>query len=330
MGSLHLLKGSDESLLSGALSNLVQELVGDGDRSLMLEDFDGEEYELRMAVDAAQTPPFLTERRVVVARGIGRFVTEDVAPLVAYLGNPLPSTDLVLTVSGGRLPKALTDALKAAGCVEVATDVSANKKERGYWFDEQFATAGLKLDGGAKARLMTHVGEDVSRLAGVMETLEATFGTKTSLSVREIEPFLGEAGGVAPWDLTDAIDRGDSATALAMTHRMMRAGGRHALVVMATLHGHYQKMMRLDGAGVSSEAAAAELLGVKSTFQARKALDQVRKLGHDGVVRAFGLLAQADLDLRGAKDWPDELVMEVLVARLARLSGPARATAGRR
>jgi hypothetical protein len=28
------------------------------------------------------------------------------------------------------------------------------------------------------------------------------------------------------------------------------------------------------------------------------------------------LLAQADLDLRGAKAWPDELVMEVLVARL--------------
>ena len=31
-------------------------------------------------------------------------------------------------------------------------------------------------------------------------------------------------------------------------------------------------------------------------------------------------LARADLDLRGAKAWPPELVMEVLVARLARLS----------
>jgi DNA polymerase III subunit delta len=36
------------------------------------------------------------------------------------------------------------------------------------------------------------------------------------------------------------------------------------------------------------------------------------------------LLAQADLDLRGAKEWPDELVMEVLVARLSRLAGAAR------
>ncbi|MGH9261552.1 MAG: hypothetical protein ACRD08_16935, partial [Acidimicrobiales bacterium] len=57
-----------------------------------------------------------------------------------------------------------------------------------------------------------------------------------------------------------------------------------------------------------------------STFPARKALSQARKLGHDRVVRAIDLLAVADLDLRGGKAWPDDLVLEVLVARLARLS----------
>jgi hypothetical protein len=35
------------------------------------------------------------------------------------------------------------------------------------------------------------------------------------------------------------------------------------------------------------------------------------------------VMASADLDLRGAKGWPEELVLEVLVARLSRLV-PAR------
>ena len=55
------------------------------------------------------------------------------------------------------------------------------------------------------------------------------------------------------------------------------------------------------------------------------------------MVRAVDLLAEADLDLRGGKAWPDDLVLEVLVARLARLAplttGPAggsRAGAGSR
>jgi DNA polymerase-3 subunit delta len=66
------------------------------------------------------------------------------------------------------------------------------------------------------------------------------------------------------------------------------------------------------------------VLGIKgSTVPARKALDGARRLGSSRLAQAFRLLAQADLDLRGAKAWPDELVMEVLVARLANLSRAA-------
>ena len=57
-----------------------------------------------------------------------------------------------------------------------------------------------------------------------------------------------------------------------------------------------------------------------STFPARKILGQTRRLGSERVARAIRLLAGADLALRGTVDWPDELVMEVLVARLAALS----------
>jgi DNA polymerase-3 subunit delta len=65
-------------------------------------------------------------------------------------------------------------------------------------------------------------------------------------------------------------------------------------------------------------------MGIKPGFPAKKALDQYRKIGGSAVARAIAMLAQADLDLRGAKDWPEELVMEVLVARLSRLAGARR------
>jgi DNA polymerase-3 subunit delta len=92
------------------------------------------------------------------------------------------------------------------------------------------------------------------------------------------------------------------------------------LVVMATLHRHYQAMLRLDGTNVRSDTEAAQILGLKgSTFPAKKAVAQARKLGPQKIRRAIVLLAEADLDLRGAKAWPDELVMELLVARLCQL-----------
>jgi len=148
--------------------------------------------------------------------------------------------------------------------------------------------------------------------------LESTYGTGKKLSVVDIEPFLGESGSVPPWDLTDAIDRGDTKTSLELLARMMQA--RHPLVVMATLHSHYVKMMKVDGTDADSEAAVAAVLGIKPGFPARKVLDQYRRIGGAGVARAVALLAGADLDLRGQRELPEELVMEVLVARLSRLA----------
>jgi len=102
---------------------------------------------------------------------------------------------------------------------------------------------------------------------------------------------------------------------------MIGQGDRHPFQVLATLHGHYARMLRLDGSDVAGEREAADLLGIKgSTYQAKKALGQTRRLGHERVVRCIDLLAQADFDLRGGKLWPANLVLEVLVARLASLS----------
>ena len=322
--AVHLITGDDESLLLTAVSEVVHRLVGDGDRSLMVDEFDDEEYEVRSVVDAAQTPPFLTESRVVVGRGIGRFSTDDVAPLIAYLDDPLPSTELVLVAGGGRLAKALTDAVKRSGGVVTDTAPPTRARERGGWFEEQVTAAGLRFDHQALALLTSWLGEDAGRVQGILETLVSTYGDSRVLKVVDVEPFLGEAGGVPPWDLTDAVDRGDTTKSLLLLHRMMRAGERHPLQIMAILHSHYTKLLTLDGSDADSESSAAAVLGIKPGYPARKALDQYRKLGNAGVVRAIGLLAQADLDLRGAKEWPDELVMEVLVARLSRLGGGGR------
>jgi hypothetical protein len=115
----------------------------------MVDDFDGLEYELAAAVDAAQTPPFLTDHRIVVVRGFGRFTSDDVPPLVAYLGDPLPSTELVLVAGGGKVPKALADALKQAGAHVTDTAPPQKAKDRSSWIEQQVVAGGLRVDGGA-------------------------------------------------------------------------------------------------------------------------------------------------------------------------------------
>jgi DNA polymerase-3 subunit delta len=337
----YLVKGDDDVLLQDTVRELVHALVGNGDRTLMVDeldalryDIDGQ-YQIGPVVDAAQTPPFLTDRRIVVARQAAVFTTADsVAPLVDYLADPLATTSLVIVWERsprpgarlGRIPAKLADAVKKRGIV---VDTGAGSgKARDQWLDEQLRTSGVRLDGPARRAVVERVGEDAGLLVGLLSTLVAVFGPDRPVGIADIEPYLGQQGGVKPFELTDAIDSGDVTAALDKLARLLGGGGWHPLQVMATLTNHYLRMLALDGAGVGDERAAAELLGLKgSTFPARKALQQGRKLGSDRLREFTVLLAHADLDLRGNRAWPPELVVEVLVARLA--SRTPRSTAGR-
>lgn len=316
--AIYLLTGKDESLVRTAVAGLVDDLVGDGERSLMVDEFDSDDYELRLVVDAAQTPPFLTDKRVVIARGISRFNADDLPALLAYFDDPLGSSDLVMAEGGeGVMSKKLADAVKRIGTV-VATAPPKKAGDRGTWIREQISSAGLKIDARAIQRLTDWLGEEPARLDGVLGTLRGAFGEGATLTVTDIEPFLGEAGGVPPWDFTDAISAGDTTKALTLMKRMIHGGGRHPLQIMSTLHNHYAALGRLDGAHARNEQDAAAATGLKG-FPAKKALQNYNRLGGASTKRAIELLATADLDLRGGKDLEPELVMDVLVARLSKL-----------
>jgi DNA polymerase-3 subunit delta len=216
----------------------------------------------------------------------------------------------------------LSKAIGARG--ELVETAVGTGRARSQWLADHLSGGPVRLDGPATAALSAHLGGDMGRLAGLLETLASAYGAGATVSADDLEPFLGEAGSLAPWDLTDAVDAGETAKALAALHRMLVAGDSHPLVVMSMLHRHYRQILRLDGAGVISPDEAAALLGLRSSFPAKKALAQATRLGAVRVARAIRLLAEADLDLRGSTGLPGEAVLEVLVARLSRLGRQGR------
>ena len=89
--SAKIFSGPEPSLLAEAVRACFEELVGTQDRSLVLEELSGEEYAIEQVVDAVQTPPLLSDRRVVVVREFTRFKVDQLKPLIELL-SALPST----------------------------------------------------------------------------------------------------------------------------------------------------------------------------------------------------------------------------------------------
>jgi DNA polymerase III delta subunit len=115
---------------------------------------------------------------------------------------------------------------------------------------------------------------------------------------------------------------------------MLESRQRAGLQLISMLARHYLNMARVEGSDARTKEEAAALLGVNA-FPAGKALQQGRQLGAERLSTAVRWLTEADLALKGGvsyggKDLESDLdvteltVIEVLVARLARLSFSAR------
>ncbi len=321
---VYLVKGDDASLVAQRVHALLDEIVGDGDHALIVEEVGGgagDELSVGAVVDACLTPPFLVDRRVVVVREAGRLLTADAPRLVEVVQDPLPSTVLVLVGGGGTIPAPLVKAIGTAGQV---IDVTTGKAgERKTWLHDHLRVAPVKLEPRAADLLAGHVGEDLGRVEGLLGALSAAYGEGARITADDLAPYLGEAGNVPRYELTDAIDKGEPGRALVVLHRLLEAGGLAPVQVLATLHGHFANMLALDGDDVMNDRDAAAVLGT-APFVAKKALEQSRRLGSTRIAEAVNLIAAADLDVRGASGMDAGVVVEILVARLARQTRPAR------
>jgi DNA polymerase III subunit delta len=361
--TITLVQGADPSLRDREVQRVIDELLAGIDRSLALDDHTiesrrrggagaeseataddddevstGASLELptfAAVVNAVQSPPFMTESRVVVIREIGNLTSEQGKWLAEWIADPLDGVHLVLVSGGTRIPAALAKAVKALG-----NTVGPESEDTAALLGSVARGAGLKLSADASARIATHFGDDAGRVPELVELLLSTYGAQATLGVTDVEAYLGDLGTTGQFDLTNAIDKGDLGAALEVLHRKLTATSAkqvktlHPMQIMASLVFHYQRLLKLDDPAIRTNEDAAAVLGMKSPYGARFPLEAARKLGSDGLREAVALLAQAELDLRGESGLDDRTAIDVLVARLAALSrrharGTTRARSGR-
>ena len=318
-----LVKGDDEAVVASELRTVLQELVGDRDASLVVEEHgDGgagaanEILDVGSAVDAFTTAPFLMDRRIVVLRDAGRINADGAKQLIDAMAQAPDACLLVLARWRGTMPVSLTKAINAQGrVIDVAVGQSAARKK---YLAENLKTAPVRLNAAATEVLDKHLGDDLGRLSGLLETLARAYGDGVTIDPGMLEPFLGTRGNVPIYELTGKIEEGKVGESLKTLSRMMGPGGTSAHQIVALLDNHFTRIARLEGSGVRSGEEAAEMLGV-APYPGKKLFGLSKKMNHDKVVKALHLIGDADLDLKGTSGLSEHAIAEILVARLAQV-----------
>src|SRR5689334_5378580 len=262
--------GEDPVLRDREVQRVVEELLDGADRSCALDDHtiastrrrgaaaesddgsaeaaDAAEVPSFTAITTAlQSPPFMTECRVVVVREIGNLTKDQASWLAEFVAAPLDTSRLVLVAGGGKVPAVLEKALKAAK----AQIVTPRSEKTDEVLGAQVRDAGLRLTADAQKHIAQRFGDDAGRVPELVELLHSTYGDGATLDTPDVDAYLGEMGTAGRFDLANAIDRGDMPAALETLHRMLTATSArqdkpvHPFVVMAMLVSHYQRFMRL-------------------------------------------------------------------------------------
>lgn len=265
-----------------------------------------------------QQAMFASRLRIVV-RGVESLSADAATRLADALAEEGVLNEIVLVVSGRKVPKAL-GALSSAS---VETRAVARDADRKAFVVEAATRRGIELDPAALALVVAEVGLEMAQVAPLLEVLAGVHGAGARLGPDEVRPYLVRPGEVPLWTLTDAIESGRPSQAVQVLERLLGAEVAPQLV-LATLERRYLDLVALAPPGVRTVSQAQSVLAEAggrrlSEGVIGRMLRSARKLDQDRAIAIVGWIADAYRDLRGESLLDAEAVLVLLVTRLSQV-----------
>jgi DNA polymerase III delta subunit len=191
----------------------------------------------------------------------------------------------------------------------------------------------IKLDASVKDMILKHCGQDSAKLASLIDRIANIYGPGSTLSANDVEPYLGEAGNVAIYELANEICAGHQSAALDIVIRMLNttssenAKPMHPLQIVSLLANHFRKLATLDDPAIRNQNDAHAALDKKGNpYGAKKSWELSRRLGSYTIASCINVLSSADVSLKGANALEGNVIIELLVISLCQMCDASETT----
>jgi DNA polymerase III subunit delta len=294
---LQAIVGPDSYLAEIALERILAAAVGH-DREGAVEVVHGDETSWGRLVESARTGSLFAPRRALVVRAADG-VKGDEEPLLAYLKDPSPGVTLVLLAAKPDKRRVAWKSYLAAATVTSAEPLRGAAL-RAYVSDD-LRRRGLRLEPEAQAELLERVGQDLRRLLGEVEKLEAFREGTETLTAGDVSAVLGRGMARPLYLLSDAIAARDAATCLSLLETLLD-DGEEPLRILGTLHRSIRQVRAVRSLqqerASRAEMAAALGLPEKLAFKLNGLLDAARKWTDTELGQALRGLADQDIAIK--------------------------------
>jgi DNA polymerase-3 subunit delta len=241
--------GTDSYLAEEALERVLDAAVGK-DRSDSVQLLRGDETTWPRVLDAARMRSLFAPRRAVVVRGAEALKgPED--DLASYLEDPTPGVTLILLAAKpDKRRMAWKKVLDKAERIAVEPLKGQRLSAR---IHEELRRRQLALDADGVQELTERVGQDLRRLMGELDKLEAFARGQKRISAEDVAAVLGRGMARPFYLLADAFAERDAAKALELVSALLEDGEEAPLIVGAL----YRQVRQLRAVKALREARAS-------------------------------------------------------------------------
>jgi DNA polymerase-3 subunit delta len=329
-GPIQAIVGEDTYLAEEALERVLAAAIGE-ERQDALQVLYGDEAKWDEVLGAARTGSLFVTRRALVVRraellkyasgpreeaageSAGRKVKAKVEedPVEAYAADPPPDVTLVLVT--GR-PDRRRNPWKRLLTKATVHDASPKKgRALRTHVEEALRGRGLRFAPDALDELIAEVGQDLRRLMGEVDKLEAFAGGRRDISADDVAAVLGRGLGQPLYLLSDAYASRDAPASLELLERLL-GDGEEGLRILSTLHRSLRQVRgarAMREARVRREEIGAKLLPPNMQFKLDALLDASRRWSEAELRRGLAALGRADRRMKRGGDAATTLVAAV-------------------
>jgi DNA polymerase-3 subunit delta len=314
-GPIQAIVGEDTYLAEEALEKVLAAAIGD-DRQDALQVLYGDEAKWEEVLGAARTGSLFVARRAIVVRRAellkyGSAAGGDDDPVEAYAADPPPDVTLVLLAAR---PDRRRNPWKKLLPKAAVHDASPRKgRALRAHVEEELRGRGLRFAPDALNELISEVGQDLRRLMGEVDKLEAFAGGRKEISADDVAAVLGRGLGQPLYLLSDAYASRDVSASLELVERLL-GDGEEGLRILSTLH---RSLRQVRGARAMREARVprdeigAKLLPPNMQFKLDALLEASRRWSEAELRRGLAALGRADRRMKRGGDAATTLVAAV-------------------
>lgn len=313
---VYLLYGKEEFLIEDAINLLKDKTVQPDFKDLNYHVFHIKDSDISSIISTCQTAPFISDKRVVIVKGIESISTSESSELVEYIKRPCNTTSLILVALTGKIEKGsnLFSELDKRNYMFAFNSMS--EKELPQWIRTEIRKTGKDISDAAIGHLIETTGKELSDLKKEIEKLTLFAGNKKTIDISDAEMTVSDIKMSSIFNFTDSLGKKDIKESLMALGKIIKTKeGEEPLKILAMITRQFRillKMKTLNKRNTPKNKIAG-MAGV-SPFYIEKYLKQSDVFTEDELLRIFSKLYETDIALKSSR--LHRLILERLVMRL--------------